>query len=186
MPIHLIHGRFNSLRDEKLTGMNSLLKHCLHGRPVLSAEGAENKLIDRLTLPWAANPNLDPAELASPQMIKEGLDPLVAPVAALLGHLHSSERKIQVIVDNQDFFASDAQGFRTDFDGFPAQVHESLGAKQKQFTILKSGGAALSFKAAAQQPNSQRPGPPVNHHEPDVVTRIAVSWPGVPKTYNQK
>jgi hypothetical protein len=186
LPINLIHGRFNSLGDEKLTGMNSLLQPCLHGRSVLSAEGAEDKLFDRVPSHGAANPNLDPAELASPQMIKEGLDPLVAPAATLLGNLHSSEREIQVIVDNQDFFTSDAQGFRTGFDGFPAQVHEGLGAKQKQSTILKSCGAALPLKAAAQQPDSQRPGPPVDHHEPDVVTRVAVSWPGIPKAYDQK
>jgi len=137
-------------------------------------------------LPRAANPDFDPAELASPQMLKEGLDPLVAPVATLPGDLHPSERQIQVVVDNQDIVDPDAQRFRTDLDGFSAQVHESLGAKQKQFTILKSSGAAPPFKAAAQQPDSQRLGPPVNHHEAGVVTCVAISWPGVPQAYNQE
>jgi hypothetical protein len=26
----------------------------------------------------------------------------------------------------------------------------------------------------------------VDHHEPDVVTRVAVFWPGVPKAYHQE
>jgi hypothetical protein len=26
----------------------------------------------------------------------------------------------------------------------------------------------------------------MDHHEPDVVTRVAVSWPRVPKAYNQE
>ena len=88
-------------------------------------------------------------------------------------------------MDNQDFFRPDAQRFRTHFDRFSAQVHESLRAKQKHFTILKSGEAALPFKPPAQQPDSQRPGPPVDHHEPDVVTRVTVSRPGVPKADRQ-
>jgi hypothetical protein len=166
--------------------MNRLLERRLHGRSVLSVEGAEHELMDRLPLPRAANPNLDSAELSSSQMIKKGLDPLVPPISAPLGDFYSSEREIQVIVDNQDFLGPHAQRIRTPFNGFSAQVHESLGAKQKQFTILKSSGATLRFKTAAQQPDTQRPGPPVDHHEPDVVTRVAVSWPGVPKAYHQE
>jgi len=186
LPIDLVHGRFNPLRDEKFTGMNRLLKHCLYGRFVLSVEGAENKVMDRLPLPWAANPNLDPAELTSRQALEDGLDPLMPPITAVPGNLHSSEREIQVIMDNQDFFSPDAQRFRTHFDGFSAQVHESLGAKQKQFTILKSSGATLPFKTVAHQPGSQRPGPTVDHHEPDVVTRVTVFRPGVPKADRQE
>jgi hypothetical protein len=186
LPVDLIHGRFNSLRDEKLAGMNCLLKRRLHGRSVLSVKGAKDKLMDRLPLPWAANPDLDPAELSSPQMIKKGLNPLVPSIAAPLGNLHSSEREVQVIMENQNFFGPDAQRCRALFDGFSAQVHESLRTKQKNFTILVSSGAALPFKASAQQPDSQRPGPTVDHHEPDVVTRVAVSWPGVPKAYQKE
>jgi hypothetical protein len=186
LPIHLVHGRFNPLGDEKFTSMNRFLKRRLYGRSVLSVEGAENKLMDRLPLPWPANPNLDPAEPPSPQALEEGLDPLVAPITAILGNLHSSEWEIQVIMDNQDSLRPHAQSFRTHFDGFSAQVHESLGAKQKHFTILKSSETTLPFKTAAQQPDSQRPGPPVDHHEPDVVTRVTVFRPGVPKAYRQE
>jgi len=186
LPVDLIHGLFNPLRDKKPTGMNRLFKRCLYSRSVLSVEGAEDKLIDRFSFYWAANPNPDPAEFASPKMIKDRLNPLVAAAAPLRGHLHSSEREIQVIVDNQDFFAPDAQGFRKDLNGFPAQVHERLRTEQKRFTILKGRTGALRVKAAAQQPDSQCSGPPVEHHEPDVVTRVAVSWPRVPKPYNQK
>jgi hypothetical protein len=89
-------------------------------------------------------------------------------------------------VDSQDILGRHAQRIRTPFDGCSAQVHESLWAKQKQFTILNSSEAALRSKTAAQQPDIQRPGPPVDHHEPDVVTRIAVSWPGVPKAHRQE
>ena len=142
--------------------------------------------MDRLPLPWAADPNLDPAELSSPQVIKEGLDPFVPPIAAPLGNLYSSEREIQVIVDNQDILGRHVQKIRTPFDGCSAQVHESLWAKQKQFTILNSSEATLRFKTATQQPDTQRPGPPVDHHEPDVVTRVTVSWPGVPKANHQE
>lgn len=166
--------------------MNRLLEHRLHGRPVLSVKRTEHKLMNRLPLPWPADPDLDPAELSTPQMIKEGLDPLVPPIASPLGNFYSSEREIQVIVDNQDILPSHAQRIRTSLDGFPAQVHESLGAKQKQFTILKSSGATLRFKTPAQQPDTQRPGPAVDHHEPDVVTRVTVSWPGVPKAYHHE
>jgi hypothetical protein len=139
LPINLVHGRFNPLGDEKFTSVNRLLKRCLYGRSVLSVEGAENELMDRLLLPWATNPNLYPAELPSPQALENGLDPLVAPITAILSNLHSPEREIQVIMDNQDCFRPDAQRLRTHFDRFSAQVHESLGAKQKHFTILKSG-----------------------------------------------
>jgi hypothetical protein len=66
LPVDLVHGRRNSLRNEQLTGMNGLLKHCLCGCFVLSAEGAEDKLFDRLALSGAANPNPYPAELMSP------------------------------------------------------------------------------------------------------------------------
>ena len=186
MPIDIIHGRFDSLRGDELAGTNRLLKRHLHSRPVLPAEGAEHKLLNRLPLHRTTDSDLDPAELSGPQMIKEGLDPLVPPVAAPPGNLHSSEREIQVIVDNQDILGPHAQRIRTPFDGFSTQVHESLGAKQKQFTILKSSGATLRFETAAQQPDSQRPGPPVDHHEPDVVTRVPISRPGVPKAYYQE
>jgi len=185
-PIDLIHGRFNSHGGDELTGMNCLLERRLYDHSVLPVEGAENKIVDQLALLWAADPNPDPAELSSPQIIKEGLNPFVPPIAAPLGNLHSSERQIQVIMNHQDFLGPHAQRVRTSFDGSSAQVHVSLGAKQKQFMILKSSGATLPFKTAAQQPDSQRPGPSVDHHEPDVVARVAVSLPGVPKAYHKE
>jgi hypothetical protein len=166
--------------------MNRLLEHRLYRRPVFSVKRAEHKIMNRLPLPWPANPDLDPAELSTPQMIKEGLDPLVPPIASPPGDFYSSKREIQVIVDNQDIPGRHAQRIRTPFDGCSAQVHESLWAKQKQFTILNSSEATLRFKTATQQPHAQRPGPPVDHHEPDVVTRVAVFWPGVPKACRQE
>jgi hypothetical protein len=166
--------------------MYRLLKRRLHSRPVLSVERAQNEFLDRLTLSWPANPYFDSAELAGPQMIEEGLDPLVTPCTALPGRFHSSQREVQVVVDDQEVFAPDAQAFLAGLDGSAAQIHERLGAQQKKFTILKPNGAALAFETAAQKPGTQCPGPLMDRHEPDIVPRVAVSRPGIPETYDQE